>query len=195
MSRRLLALAAVAVIALPASLAAQSLPAATGAALPAPKAQVISVQPITAMFTLYSAEYERALSPTVTLGVGGTHWSDGMDEGDDASAGLSYTSGDVKLRYYPGASPFQGFSFGVQGGYTRVAGQVTDDETGERVDGSVGGATFGVALDYNWLLGASRSFYVGLGAGAKAALIDVNVLDGKVVANYPTARLSIGYAF
>ena len=181
-----------AIVVAPAALRAQVTAAPSGVALPVAKKQVISIQPLTAMFTLYSAEYERALSHSVTLGVAGTFL--GVDE-DDADASLSYTSTDVKLRYYPGASPFQGFAFGVQGGYTRVAGRATNDATGESLDASVGGPSFGVALDYNWLLGASRTFYVGLGAGAKAAFIDDDKLDGDVTARYPTARISIGYAF
>ena len=194
MLRSIRSLAAIAAIAVPAALSAQSVPSPTGVALPAAKKQVLSVQPITAMFTVYSAEFERALSQSVTLGVGGTFLgADDEEEGGDAS--LSYTSTDVKLRYYPGASPFQGFSFGVQGGYTRVAGRLTDDASGESVKGSVGGPSFGVALDYNWLLSASRTFYVGLGVGAKAAFIDDDKLDGDVTARYPTARVSIGYAF
>ena len=177
----------------PTILAAQSVPAPAGVSLPSAKNQVVSLQPITAMFTLYSAELERKLTPTLTLGVGGTYWSDGEDD-TDGSVDAKYASGDLKLRYYPGATPFQGFSFGVQAGVTRVSGSVTNEGTGETEEGSTTGPTFGVALDHNWLLGASKSFYVGLGIGAKALFIDEDAIDDATV-RYPTARISIGYAF
>ena len=177
----------------PSILAAQGTPAAAGVALPTLKTGVLSVQPISAMFTLYAGEYEHRLSPTLTLGVGGNYFSHGGDAGS-GDIDTRYTSGDVKLRYYPGASAFQGFSFGAQAGYTRVTGAVSDDATGESREGSAGGPTFGVALDYNWLLGASRSFYVGLGLGAKALFIDAKKFD-DATARYPTARISIGRAF
>ena len=90
MIRSIRSLAAIAAIAVPAALSAQSVPSPTGVALPAAKKQVLSVQPITAMFTVYSAEFERALSQSVTLGVGGTVLgADDEEEGGDAS--LSYT--------------------------------------------------------------------------------------------------------
>jgi hypothetical protein len=191
--RVLLAASTMTLAFVPSILAAQSVPAPAGVSLPSAKNQVLSVQPITAMFTLYSAELERKLTPTLTLGVGGTYWSDGSDDAD-GSVDARYASGDVKLRYYPGATPFQGFSFGAQAGLTRVSGSVTNEDTGETEDGSTTGPTFGVALDYNWLLGASKSFYVGLGVGAKALFIDEDAIDNATV-RYPTARVSIGYAF
>ena len=193
MSRFLRSIAAIAAIAVPAALSAQNVPSPAGVTMPTAKNQVISIQPLTAMFTVYSAEFERAISPTMTVGVGATYWGGDEDE-DGISAEASYTSGDVKLRYYPGARPFQGFSFGGQVGFSRVEGSVTDESTGEVSDGSVSGPTFGIALDYGWLLGGSKSFYVGLGVGAKMLFIDEDDID-DVTARYPTARISIGYAF
>lgn len=187
-------LAAIAAFVVPAALSAQVSPAATGVALPSAKNQVISIQPLTSMFTVYTGELERKLSASWTVGVGGTFWSKGVDAGDAGGADAKYTSGDLKLRYYPGATPFDGFSFGGQVGYTRVSGQASDGASGESAEGSTSGPSVGVALDYNWLLGASRSFYVGMGMGAKALFIDRDAVDGTTV-RYPTARVSIGYAF
>ena len=159
------------------------------AAVIAPRQQVISFQPINAVFTVYAAEYERALKPTLTLGVGAT----GFFPGD-----LSYTSGDVKLRYYPQARPFQGFSFGASVGVTRAGEEYTDfgggGEPVER-DRSVTGPSGGFMLDYGWLLGATQRFYVGLGVGAKVLFVDDEDFSDDFIARYPTARLSVGYAF
>lgn len=193
MSRSFRSLLGVAAFVVPAALAAQSVPAPAGASLPTAKNQVISIQPLTAMFTVYSGEFERRLSPTMTVGVGVTHWGGGFDD-EESSGDASYTSGDLKLRYYPGAQPFQGFSFGGQVGVSRVSGETVDDETFESEEASVTAPSFGIALDYGWLLGGTKSFYVGLGLGAKMLFIDEDEIEG-VTLRYPTARVSIGYAF
>jgi hypothetical protein len=193
MSRTFRSFLGVAAFVLPAALTAQAVPAPAGASMPAQKNQVLSIQPLSAMFTVYSAEFERRVSPTMTVGFGATHWGGGFDD-DEASADAGYTSGDLKVRYYPGAQPFQGFSFGAQAGLTRVTGDVTDNTTGESAEGSTTGPTFGVALDYGWLLGGTKSFYVGLGLGAKMLFIDEDEVDDATL-RYPTARISVGYAF
>jgi len=50
-------------------------------------------------------------------------------------------------------------------------------------------------LDYNWLLGAQKGFYVGLGAGAKAVFISDKDIADKATVRYPTGRISVGWAF
>ena len=152
----------------------------------APRQQVISFQPLNAVFTVYAAEYERALRPTLTLGVGATGFF--PDE-------LSYTSGDVKLRYYPQARPFQGFSFGASVGITRVSEDYTDAFSGQDTETSVTGPSGGFMLDYGWLLGATQRFYLGLGVGAKVLFVDDADFSDDFIARYPTARVSVGYAF
>jgi hypothetical protein len=154
----------------------------------APKSTVISFQPLNAIFSVYSAEIEHAVSSSVTLGVGGSYWSNSDDVSD-----TKYSSGDLKVRFYPEAHPLQGFSFGGQVGYTSVSDNTTDSFGGSSKS-TAHGATIGVALDYNWLLGASKAFYVGLGLGAKKIFANSNDIGNATLA-YPTARVSIGYAF
>jgi uncharacterized protein DUF3575 len=161
---------------------------AQSALVPA-KATVLSIQPLSAVFGVYSAEVEHAVSPTVTLGVGASYWNF-----DDDFSKTTYTSGDVKLRYYPEAKPFRGFSLGGQVGYTSLSDKTDEDVFGGSDETKASGPTIGVALDYGWLLGATRSFYVGLGLGAKKIFAkDDDFGDAKF--SYPTARISIGYAF
>jgi hypothetical protein len=167
------------------TLAATSLSAQ---AATAPKRTVISFQPLNAIFSVYSAEIEHAVSSSATIGVGGSYWSYNDDLGD-----TKYTSGDVKVRFYPEGHPLQGFSFGGQVGYTSVSDN-TSDSFGGSSKSTAHGATIGVALDYNWLLGASKATYVGLGVGAKKIFANSNDIGDATLA-YPTARISIGYAF
>lgn len=140
---------------------------------------LVSFQPINAVLESYQAEYERTLSPTVTAGIGGNLWNPGSSH---------YRSGDLKLRYYPNARALQGFSFGVSGGYARIA---SDDSN----DAIVHGATAGVLFEYNWLLGAEQNFHVGMGLGAKTIFGRHDDFISDVNWHYPTARISIGWAF
>jgi len=153
----------------------------------APKRTVISFQPLNAIFSVYSAEIEHAVGTSATLGVGGSYWSHNDDLGD-----TKYSSGDLKLKFYPEGHPLQGFSFGGQVGYTSISDHTSDAFGGSK--STAHGATIGVALDYNWLLGASKATYVGLGVGAKKIFANSNDIGDATLA-YPTARISVGYAF
>lgn len=136
--------------------------------------------------TVYSGEFERAATKAVTWGVGATHWNAG-DPGDEAS----YTSGDLKLRYYASGAALHGFSFGVSAGFSNVGVKTT---TG--IDETHSGPSAGVLIEYQWLMGMKKNFAVALGAGAKRLMIsESNVSSGSFTAGYPTARVSVGYAF
>ena len=165
---------------------AAATPAVASAQISTGKSAVLSIQPIDAMLTVYAGEAELALSRSVTLGVGGTYWGPDITDGD-----FRYLSGDLKVRYYPEARPFQGFSFGGSVGVTRVKGTDNTSQT----TGSASGPSMGVMLDYNWLLGAQRAFYVGLGVGAKAVFISDKDISDNATVRYPTARISVGWAF
>lgn len=145
---------------------------------------VISIQPLSAMMTVYSGEFERRVGQNVSLGFGGTYWAPGED-GEE----LTYTSGDVKLRYYPTVA-LRGFSMGVSGGYTSVK------ETIGTTENSQGAPSFGALLEYQWLMGARSNVAVTLGAGAKMLFINEDDFSsGDFIARYPTARISIGWGF
>jgi hypothetical protein len=159
------------------------------AAAPMPK-NVISIQPLAAMFTVLAAEYERRGGSSWTWGLGVTNWS----PDDDAGNELTYTSGDLKLRYYPSGNALQGFSLGASVGFTSVKNE--NATSTPPVEEEVSGGTLGVLLEYQWLLGASKKFAVALGAGAKMLQVDEDEIStGEFLARYPTARVSVGFAF
>ena len=156
-------------------------------ATPGARGQVISIQPLSALFTLYAGELERSLSSSVTLGAGATYWSPDI-EGE----GFRYFSGDLKLRYYPSGRPFEGFSFGGTVGVTRVEATTANVEDAGESDV---GLSIGTLLEHGWLLGEQKRFYVGLGIGAKALFIGEDEFERDVTVRYPTARISVGWAF
>jgi hypothetical protein len=137
-------------------------------------------------FGIASAEYEGMTSDEVSLGAGA-----GVDTDN-------YAWGEGKLRYYPGARAPRGFAIGMSAGAARVNSYTEDDcfiFCSDASGPSGTGATVGVFLDYSWLLGRSRRFYVGTGLGLKR----VFGLDDAPGQSYPevlgASRLQVGYAF
>ena len=149
-----------------------------------PYRQTIAVNAVALPFGMYSADFERALSTGITLGVGGSYvdWIDSKDS--DAWF-------DVKALYYPGEEALKGFAVGLTAGYHQ-ASEDTDLFGGSlRKDGA---PTLGVVMDYNWLLGKRHRFLVGVGLGAKRVLKDLDD-DSALTPVLPSGRFSIGLAF
>ncbi len=188
------ALAPLLVAALVAS-AARPLAAQT---LDVPRPQVFSVQPLTTLLGLVSADYERALGrPGLTAGVGLSYLSNSTVPG--ASAGdvdVSYLSVEGKVRYYFNGIPFRGFSVGATAGGTSA--HVSDTGLSSDESGRLSGIKLGTELDYSWLLGRHERLALAVGAGAKRVFYSASASGearAAVNAAYPTLRLAIGWAF
>ena len=138
---------------------------------------VVSANPIGLLFDFFNAEYERAMSTTSTVGIGGSTISSTNDYTNESER---YANLDVFYRYYPSGSPFEGWNFGAKVGFTSVSG---------------GGSFVGYGFDLNrsWLLGPEKRFYVGTGFGLKRL---VGTEDSGGLAVIPTFRIiNIGRAF
>jgi hypothetical protein len=92
----------------PQTAAAQDTPSVPAA--PPAHRQQISANPFGLLLGLFNAEFERKVSESATLGVGGSFFDD--DDGDD------YVNGDVFFRFYPSGHPLDGWAFGVKAGAT-----------------------------------------------------------------------------
>jgi hypothetical protein len=148
--------------------AAQDQPAVPAA--PPAHLQQISANPFGLLLGFFNAEFERKVSESATLGVGGSFFDD--DDGDD------YVNGDVFFRYYPSGHPLDGWAFGVKAGATKVE--------------STTYFGFGFDANWSWLLGKNDNFYVGLGFGLKRLF----GTDDDDVSFIPTVRIvNIGVAF
>ena len=151
---------------------------------------VLSINPFGFLFEWYNLEYEHAFSSTASWSLGVGHITIG-DEDDDEE--VSYTSADVKLRYYPSAEAPTKFSAGIALGYSRVR----DDDRidGTRIEREFDALSIGLDLGYSWLLGRTRQFFIGTGIGAKRLFPIGGDANNDETYGYPTIRLSIGYAF
>ena len=144
-----------------------------------PIKQVLSISPLSLVFGVIGAEYERALGPTQSFGVSGTFYR--PEE-------FYYLSGEVKYRYYPQEKALEGFAVGITGGLTQIGTHgTTSDKSGTA-------ASVGFAIDYQWLLGPKKHFAVTLGAGARRLIAFGTQVDGASL-TLPTARISIGRGF
>lgn len=137
-----------------------------------PYNNVISANPFGLLLEWFNGEYERVVSESATAGAGGSFFSTDDD---------NYVNADVFFRFYPQATPFDGWAFGAKVGLTNV-----DDS----------GTYFGFGFDVNrsWLLGRNNNFYVGVGFGLKRL---VGVPDEDDLIDFiPTIRLiNVGFAF
>jgi hypothetical protein len=148
--------------------------------------RIASIQPINLVLTIVSAEYEQKLGAASTWGIGANYWDAGPLGADG-----KYVSGELKLRYYPDGVALHGFSVGGSLGYTNISGA----SSGVRQT-TVAGPSLGVLLEYQWLLGKTKSFVVAIGAGAKAIVVTQDKTSSNdYTSRYPTMRISIGYAF
>lgn len=163
-------------IAAPVALHAQSAPA-----------NVLSINPLSSILGFYAGEFEHSMSPTTSIGIGGSYWSDDFDNGGDR---VRYYSTEAKLRYYPSGRGLAGFNLGLTGGITRLS----EHHTGGSVDDGATAGSFGFEFAYNWLLGADQRLLISAGGGAKRLILSSDNLDHTTLA-YPTIRFSVGLGF
>jgi hypothetical protein len=151
----------------------------------APPKNVISVNPFGILLEWFNLEYERVVSESSTVGIGGSTYTDFAD-GDftDPTSQVEderYANADVFFRFYPSGNPLNGWMFGVKAGVTKV----TDS-----------GTYAGVGFDVNrsWLLGKRDNFYVGVGFGLKRLFGAPE--EDDLVPVVPTFRIvNVGIAF
>jgi hypothetical protein len=137
----------------------------------------ISVSPILALAEWYTGELEYAFSDQIS-GVVGFGYFSPEDQ---------YTTVDFKARFYPNATPLEGFSLSGIVGYTSITENVTD-ETGSAM-------TLGVDLGWSWLFGQPKRWFLGIGLGAKRYFGDDTIAGEEITIFLPTARLNFGLAF
>lgn len=137
----------------------------------------VSVSPILALAEWYTGELEYAFADQIS-GVLGFSFFSPDDE---------YTAVDFKVRFYPNATPLEGFNISGIVGYTSITENVTD-ETGSAM-------TLGVDLGWGWLFGQQKLWFLGIGLGAKRYFGEDTLGGEEITLILPTARLNFGLAF
>lgn len=164
---------------------------------PIPYRAIFGLNPLGIPFEIGAVEVEGVILPGVSLGGGLSYVSFSDDEGE-GEGDPRWTSGDVKIRYYPGEVALKGFSVGLGLGFTRYSERrntaVPPNVVLERE--SLTAPTVSVYADYNFLLGARERFVVGTGVGAKRLLASEDDRDRVSAPRaYPFVRFILGIAF
>lgn len=157
---------------------------------------VVGLNPLGIPFDIFSVEAEGAVAPGITIGGAASYFGPGDD--DDR-----FTSGDFKVRYYPGETALDGFSVGLGLGVTKRSGHDFTQPCVQQPDGScdqprtnASGPTLSILTDYNFLLGPRRRFFVGTGVGAKRWLVSQDVRESVDAERaWVFARFLLGMAF
>ena len=143
-------------------------------------------------FGVASGEFEQMTAPDVSLGLSAGYW---------AALGIiadqRYSWAEAKVRYYPSAGGPGGFAIGAAVGAARVEALENDGCLFLcTVTGNVAtGPTFGVNVDYSWLLGRTRDFYIGAGVGGKRVFGLEDTAEDDYPQVLPSTRLQFGFAF
>ncbi|HEV2641993.1 MAG TPA: hypothetical protein VGT98_04780, partial [Candidatus Elarobacter sp.] len=156
-------------------------PAPVPASADTARTNLVLLNPIGVVFSIYNGEYEHVAMPAFSMGTAGTYYKDRY---------LNYATVEAKFRYYPQEHAPDGFAVAMSAGVTHVSGDITCWDVCSNTSKQY--PTLGVELDYNWLLGPTRRFAIGAGGGAKRLFGSHN--DGSS-AVLPTIRLAIGAAF
>ena len=161
---------------------AQARDAAQRARVPIPYRTYVAINPILVPFDIGSIEIENGIAQGITVG-GAASYTD--------LSGDRYVSADVKARYYPSEVVLRGFSLGLSAGYLRF-----EPEPEVLPRDRLSAPTIGVVTDYNWMLGGSGRFIVGVGAAAKRVLASASERDRVGMGQaYVTTRFVVGLAF
>ena len=165
-----------ALIALPSLAGAQSLvPPVPDQTSHAGVRQQISANPVGLLIDLFNIDYERRVTDSVSIGVGGSTATIEVDDDSfsETSRRERYLNGDVYIRFYPSRKALNGLAFGVKVGLTQLL-----DE----------GSYFGYGFDVNKSSILGEHFYFGYGLGLKR-------LVGIDLGYIPTLRLIVGVGF
>ncbi|MEO7521382.1 MAG: hypothetical protein ABIW79_06150 [Gemmatimonas sp.] len=169
--------------------------AASGASTAVGPSRLISTNPFLPLFGFFSAEYEQRLKDNVAFAISGSH----------TEYDALYTHLDAKVRLYPNEKALEGFGLASSLGIAWVKRDDCDSridfdcaptsQGGEQARRRFTTPTFAIELDYQWLLGRTKSTAITVGFGAKRYLggNDRDYIGIERV--LPTGRLSIGYGF
>jgi hypothetical protein len=164
-------------------------PVSAQSLVPIPTRTYIGINPVGLPFDIATVELETAVAPGITLGGTGSY----IDVGDP-----KFTTGEFKVRYYPGEVVLRDFSVGATVGFTHFSNKVDLTTPGGPTQSreTLDAPTVGIIVDYNWLYGRQQHFLIGTGIGAKRVLASAGERDRVDIDRAVfTLRLIVGFAF
>jgi hypothetical protein len=156
-------------------------------ATPPDRRTVVAINPIATVAGFVTGDLEAKVSPSVSLGVGGSAAL--IDDLD------GYGALEGKVRYYPNERALEGFAIAATFGMATARESIFNSNTQRPTYERATRGTLGTEISYQWLLGPRHRFVTVIGAGAKRVIgapTFVEPLDNRFV---PTFRANIGFAF
>ncbi len=144
------------------------------------RTHVFAINPLGIPFEVVAIEAEQAIQGAFSVGANFSYFS---------PSDYTRSSFEVKGRLYPNEEAPRAFAVGLGLGAVNTREHVTENGVESLVDET--SPSIAVYVDYNWLLGRGRRFYVGSGLGAKRILGDADAFDSAPFV-YGTARFLIG---
>jgi len=130
------------------------------------RTHVFAINPLGIPFEVVAIEAEQAIQGAFSVGANFSYFS---------PSDYTRSSFEVKGRLYPNEEAPRAFAVGLGLGAVNTREHVTENGVESLVDET--SPSIAVYVDYNWLLGRGRRFYVGSGLGAKRILGDADAFD------------------
>jgi len=148
---------------------------------------VIGLNPLALLFGAVLGDFERAVSPAFTAGLGVSVVPEYL---------TNYRVAEAKLRYYPDEHALHGVSLALTAGIISESYDSFDFTTNARSRETLTRPTIGTELSYQWIIGPSQRFALATGAGVKRQLgSEAGFYDGVFRSVIPTFRINVGVAF
>jgi len=136
-------------------------PAPAPAAKKPERVAVIELNPVALLFGAVIGDFERAVRPAFTAGLGVSVVPDYL---------TNYRVAEAKLRYYPDEHALHGVSLALTAGIISESYDSFNFNTNARSQETLIRPTIGTELSYQWIIGPSQRFALATGAGVKRQL-------------------------
>jgi len=123
-----------------------TVPSASASGLNLQHKQDITINPLSMIFGLFSAEYERRITPSGSWAVGVSHWGLSV-----ASYKFSSNGVNGAYRFWPGAHALEGFYIGPIAAIDIAKATVTEPITGQTGSASASLVSVGGLVGYQWV--------------------------------------------
>lgn len=140
--------------------------------------QILSINPVGAIFGMIEGEYEDAYKKTSSLVIDGFFWNEKADDWKWLAIG----AGGGYRKYFTSQAIFKGGFYGFGVNFLSISAKYIEEE----------GSSFFIIpkgeIGYRWLLGEKKSFSISVGAGVGLYIGKLEIRDESI----PFSGISIG---
>lgn len=131
--------------------------------------QDITINPLSMIFGLFSAQYERRISPSGSWALGASYWGLSVASYEFTSIGVNGA-----YRFWPGSHALEGFYVGPIAAFDSASATVTEPFSGQKGEASAALFSLGGLVGYQWVW--DGGFLIDLAIGVQDVF---GTLEGK----------------